>query len=409
MPDREAAIAAQIQQYSSVRSLLDAASEQQQQQQLGARVAARSRAGQDSLSPQLRSRELAASRLPFVAPALVSGSFDAPHGAQYASPARGAFRHSHVPVHAAPLAAGELQPERLRDLPMPNIPPPSVSLSAKMPRALKPVARSERLPTHDESNPILLTDSTAPLTAAAAARNRPRPSPLLAVPEADERSTSSPALDALDRIRRDSLAVGDASQASGSSATSSRVGAHAGLVIAEAGTTPTGPGPAAGRGSDYLGRVLGDAKSMVAGASRERELQMREAVKKLFSLCRHNRVRQIEEMLEGEGLAVSMEDEHGNTILHIACQNGHKRVAKLFLRRGGRVNVQNNAGQTCLHYCMEYGYADLAQYLKTKGADDSLRNMFGLTCYEGLRPDFDGTGGGGGDGDEPAEANAKKP
>lgn len=49
-------------------------------------------------------------------------------------------------------------------------------------------------------------------------------------------------------------------------------------------------------------------------------------------------------------------DEHGNTLLHIACQNGHKRLAKILLRGGADVNLQNMRGQSPLHFCFAFNY-----------------------------------------------------
>ena len=83
-------------------------------------------------------------------------------------------------------------------------------------------------------------------------------------------------------------------------------------------------------------------------------------------------------------LHIDAQDNAGNGLLAIACQNGNKRIAKLCLRRGANINQQNLAGQTCLHYCFSYGFEELAEYLMDKGANDSLLNAEGLTCYEGL-------------------------
>ncbi len=81
---------------------------------------------------------------------------------------------------------------------------------------------------------------------------------------------------------------------------------------------------------------------------------------------------------------VDYQNEMGNTLLHIVCQNGNKRLAKLCLRRGCDINMQNLTGQTALHFCFGYGYDELGEYLVKKGCDDSIRNADGLTCYEGL-------------------------
>lgn len=127
--------------------------------------------------------------------------------------------------------------------------------------------------------------------------------------------------------------------------------------------------------------------------------ELKERVKTLFSKVRHNKIKQVDELLEaaaresgdagnGSGgcLSVHVKDVFGNTLLNIAAQNGHKEMMKTLLKRGCDINGQNNKGQTALHFCFAYGYTDLAEWLISKGADDQLRNVFGLSCYEGLGP-----------------------
>jgi len=106
----------------------------------------------------------------------------------------------------------------------------------------------------------------------------------------------------------------------------------------------------------------------------------------LLSKARHNRKSEMVALLDdaSKELNVDVEDETGNSVLIIACQNNHKKIVKELLRRSCDVNHQNHKGHTCLHYCFAYKYAELGQYLISKGADSSLRNHFGLTCFEGL-------------------------
>ena len=44
------------------------------------------------------------------------------------------------------------------------------------------------------------------------------------------------------------------------------------------------------------------------------------------------------------------EDENGNSLLHIACQNNNRHIAKLLLKNGIGVNEINHKGNTPLHY-----------------------------------------------------------
>lgn len=56
---------------------------------------------------------------------------------------------------------------------------------------------------------------------------------------------------------------------------------------------------------------------------------------------------EVEVLLE-RGVPVDIQDQYGNTILAIACQNGLKKLAKVALRRGCDINLQNNIGNTPL-------------------------------------------------------------
>lgn len=55
------------------------------------------------------------------------------------------------------------------------------------------------------------------------------------------------------------------------------------------------------------------------------------------------------------GVPADVRDDHGNTILLVACQNGHKRALKAALRRGADINAKNARGNTALHFCYAFG------------------------------------------------------
>merc|ERR1711871_1811021 len=113
---------------------------------------------------------------------------------------------------------------------------------------------------------------------------------------------------------------------------------------------------------------------------------MAEDFKKLCSLTRHAKFIDAEAMLNQPDWSVPIEyqDDQGNTLLHIAAQNGSKRLVKLALRRGAQMDTQNLNGQTALHFAFGYAFDDLGSYMVSKGANDTIRNKDGLTCYEGL-------------------------
>jgi ankyrin repeat protein len=90
-------------------------------------------------------------------------------------------------------------------------------------------------------------------------------------------------------------------------------------------------------------------------------------------------------------------DDNGNTLLHVACQNGNEKIARLLVLKGGNPNHQNKAGNTPGHYAVAYHFYDLATWLfDTEGgaADDTLQNKFGFSPYDGLSVDDDDMIGG---------------
>jgi len=104
----------------------------------------------------------------------------------------------------------------------------------------------------------------------------------------------------------------------------------------------------------------------------------------VVSAARHGRHREVEAALVA-GFAPSNVDQFGNTLFHIACQNGNKRIAKLAIKHGGHMDAQNERGNTGLHFLFAYGYADVAEYFISKGASERIKNATGLEARRGIR------------------------
>jgi CheY-like chemotaxis protein len=85
-------------------------------------------------------------------------------------------------------------------------------------------------------------------------------------------------------------------------------------------------------------------------------------------------------------------DEHGNTMLMLAAQNGNMKICKYLLAKGANPNHQNHFGQTPAHFAIAYRFFDLSTYLFENGADDTLENKYGLSPYDGLSNDGGDTG-----------------
>ena len=110
----------------------------------------------------------------------------------------------------------------------------------------------------------------------------------------------------------------------------------------------------------------------------------------VFSQCRNNRFKRLEESLNSN-FDINAENEEGNTLLLVACQNANRRMAELLIHRRAAINHQNAHGNTALHFAMAFDTSgELGEFLIEKGADDTIENIYGLTPYDGLTID-DGT------------------
>ena len=96
-----------------------------------------------------------------------------------------------------------------------------------------------------------------------------------------------------------------------------------------------------------------------------------EELSEMFSRARHGRHKGLESFFL-QGVTARVINAAGNTLLHTAAQNNHKKVAKVVLRhtdyaidppRADFINSQNGNGHTPLHFCYAYGYAGLGDYL----------------------------------------------
>merc|ERR1711967_169073 len=94
---------------------------------------------------------------------------------------------------------------------------------------------------------------------------------------------------------------------------------------------------------------------------RQEALEKQNALfKTIHSKARWNYNREVEVLLE-RGCNPDLRDEHGNTPLHIAAQNGHEEVVKTLLKYKAYVNCVNLSGNTALHFAYTYKYVDIGE------------------------------------------------
>lgn len=107
----------------------------------------------------------------------------------------------------------------------------------------------------------------------------------------------------------------------------------------------------------------------------------------VFSFVRHNHYESVEALIQQNMEVLNTKDENGNGLLHIACQNNNKRIAKLLLNNRIDVNEQNSRGNTALHFCYQYGFNQLCDFLVAHGGDELIANKAGFLPTQGLGVD----------------------
>ncbi|BBM99013.1 26S proteasome non-ATPase regulatory subunit 10 [Marchantia polymorpha subsp. ruderalis] len=72
-------------------------------------------------------------------------------------------------------------------------------------------------------------------------------------------------------------------------------------------------------------------------------------------------------------------DDEGWTPLHSAVSGGKAAVVEVLLASGADVNLANNGGRTALHYAASKGHSDIANMLISKGSKLNRKDKVGCT------------------------------
>ena len=121
-----------------------------------------------------------------------------------------------------------------------------------------------------------------------------------------------------------------------------------------------------------------------SGETEEEQEDTRSPIEKAFSYTRWNRMAELLSLFDRKGIDIDARNEHGNTMLHIACQNGHFSIVEILCGKGADLDAQNGTGQTAMHFSRYYDYHRIFNYLRQQGARNDIVNHAGRTCYDGL-------------------------
>ncbi|XP_038398114.1 acyl-CoA-binding domain-containing protein 6 isoform X4 [Canis lupus familiaris] len=74
---------------------------------------------------------------------------------------------------------------------------------------------------------------------------------------------------------------------------------------------------------------------------------IREEDKNIFDYCRENNIDHVTKVIRSKNVDVNMKDEEGRTLLHWACDRGHKELVTVLLRYKADINCQAQLPSDC--------------------------------------------------------------
>ncbi|XP_055964127.1 acyl-CoA-binding domain-containing protein 6 [Sorex fumeus] len=104
---------------------------------------------------------------------------------------------------------------------------------------------------------------------------------------------------------------------------------------------------------------------------------IREEDKNIFDYCRENNIDRVSKAIKSKSVDVNVKDEEGRTLLHWACDRGHKELVTILLQHRADIHCQDNEGQTVLHYAAACEFQDIVELLLRAGADPARRDQDG--------------------------------
>lgn len=87
-----------------------------------------------------------------------------------------------------------------------------------------------------------------------------------------------------------------------------------------------------------------------------------------FDLARQGEAEKLLALVE-EGLPVDLTDHKGDSLLILACYNGHNDLSRALVERGASVDRLNDQGQSALTCAVFRQNAELTRFLLESGAD----------------------------------------
>lgn len=99
-----------------------------------------------------------------------------------------------------------------------------------------------------------------------------------------------------------------------------------------------------------------------------------------FTVVASGDTKKLQDMIKKNKKLKTTSDEHGRTLLYLACKSGFYDTAKMLLNEGAEINKIQRDGSTSLHVASYYGHSLIVGLLLEYGARTDIKNRWGNTA-----------------------------
>lgn len=106
-------------------------------------------------------------------------------------------------------------------------------------------------------------------------------------------------------------------------------------------------------------------------------VEFQSIIDEMFNACKAGNLIKLEELL-AEVTCINIQNTKGNSLLHIASENGHLDIVKFLIEKGARI-FANKKTYYPLYLAAKFGHLEMVTYLKSLGHDMNIRDKYGRT------------------------------
>ena len=101
-----------------------------------------------------------------------------------------------------------------------------------------------------------------------------------------------------------------------------------------------------------------------------------------FTITAYGNTKELQVLIERDNTFLKKSDEHGRTLLYLACKSGFYDMVKMLLQKGADINKIQRDGSTPLHAAAFFGHSLVVGLLLEYGAKTDIRNKWGSTAFD---------------------------